>query len=143
ADRLVDEEKAARSALRHQPAHVVEARDETRALGPDPLRRKTLRTPGVWVRAVERSRLPRPRRELRDGRVAAVLEQRDPELLEHRLDAPGVEHRGRRGIVAVPVPCPARQMERVPRLPIDALPVDLGPPATGLDELDGVPRMTV
>src|SRR5437764_10643019 len=74
ADRLVDEEKAARSALRHQPAHVVEARDETRALGPDPLRRKTLRTPGVWVRAVERSHLPRPRRELRDGRVAAVLE---------------------------------------------------------------------
>src|SRR5207245_8656308 len=59
------------------------------------------------------------------------------------LNAPGVEHRRPVGVVAVPVPRPARQVQRVPRPPLDPLPIDLGPPTARFDELDRVPGMTV
>src|SRR6185312_6199405 len=51
--------------------------------------------------------------------------------------------RGGVAVVPGPVPCPAREMNGVPGPPVDALPVDLGPAAAGLDELDRVPRVAV
>src|SRR5712691_331264 len=117
ADRFVDEEQAARAALRYEPPHIVEARDEPRAVGASVLLREPLRAARVRVVAGERLGLTRPGRELLDRRVPAVLEERDTELLEHRLDAPGVEYRRRAGVVAVTVPGPAREMDRVPGFP--------------------------
>src|SRR5712691_837669 len=53
-DRLVDEEEAARTALRDEATHVVEARDEPSALRPRPLLREALRPARVGIAARDR-----------------------------------------------------------------------------------------
>src|SRR5439155_11132288 len=90
ADRLVDEEEAARAALRDEAAHLVETREEPCALGAGPLRREALRAPRVRVLALARGDLARTRSQVLHRRVTAVLEERDAKLPEHRLHAPRV-----------------------------------------------------
>src|SRR5215212_9783162 len=123
ADRLVDEEQAPRAALRHEAADVVEAGDQPCAVHPLELAGEPLSPACVRVIAGERLDLAWSWRKVLDRGIAAFLEDRDAELLEHRLDAPGVEARDLVAVDAVAMPCPARQVDGVPRLPIDALPV--------------------
>src|SRR5436309_11935765 len=108
ADRLVDEEEAARAALRDEAAHIVETREEPRALRAGPLCREALRAPRVRIFALARCDLARTRRQVFHRCVAAILEERDAELLKHRLHAPRVEDRRRVTVVAVAMPRPAR-----------------------------------
>ena len=143
ADGLVDHEQAACTTLGDQALDVVEAGDQPGALASLPLAGQALGASRVRVRALERDDLRRTRRKLGDRRVTAVLQQRRAELLQHRLDAPGVEYRGLLALVAVAVPRPGRQVERVPRAPVDTLAVDLGPAGAGLDEHDGVPAVAM
>src|SRR6266550_1275404 len=143
ADRLVDQEKAARAALSDEAAHLVEPGDEARGLRAGPLLPEALPPSRVRIRACDDIGLALTARQLRDRRVAAVLDESDAELLEHGLDAPGVEDGGLVGVVAVAVPRPGGQVQCVPRPPIDALPVDLGPATARLDELDRIPGVAV
>jgi len=66
ADRLVDEEQAARAALGDEPADIVEARDEPRGLGPGPLLRQTLPASRVRVLPIDGVALTWTGRKLRD-----------------------------------------------------------------------------
>ena len=75
ADRLVDEEQAARAALCDEAAHVVKARDEARGFGARPLLREALPASRVRIRAVDGMGLALTARQLRDRLVAAVLDE--------------------------------------------------------------------
>src|SRR5438552_15596356 len=142
-DRPVDEEQAPRATFRDEAAHVIEPGDEPRALRADPLLRQTLRASRVGVIPGEWLDLARSRRQLLHGSIAALLEERDAELFEHWLHAPGMEDGRRIAVVPVSVPRPARQMHRAPRLPVDAHAVDLRPATAGLDDRDRVPGVPV
>jgi len=59
--------------------------------------------------------------------VAAVLDQAHAERPEHRLGGVAHEARGLLAVVAVPMPAPRRNVDRVPRLPFVARAVDFAP----------------
>ena len=144
ADRLVDHEQRPGAALGDQAADVLEAGDEARGLRALPLAREALGAAGVRILPGERLDLAGAGGQLRHRRVATLLQQRHAELLQHRLDAPGVVDGGLVVVaVAVAVPGPGREVDRVPGLPFHAHAVDLGPAGAGLDEHDGVPAVPV
>ena len=75
--------------------------------------------------------------------VAAVLDQAHAERPEHRLGRVAHEAPGLVAVVAVAVPAPRRDVDRVPGLPVVAHAVDLGPARALDDEEDRVPRMAM
>src|SRR5205814_2805309 len=141
ADRAVVQELGARAAWRGEDFLLVVG-------GVDAARAAFLRfyleapqTPRIGVVAGNAAGKLRLRRQLRERRAAGVLNEAHAERPERGLGR--IAHEAARlvAVVAMPVPAPRGNMDRVPRLPLVTHAVDFGPAAALHHEEDRIPRV--